>query len=509
MSVEERFQTITYQLEEVIGAEEIRKLLAKGTDPKIYWGTATTGKPHFGYFVPMLKIADYLKAGCHVTILFADLHAYLDNMKSNWELLEKRCRWYELVIKEMLKLVQVPLEKLTFIKGTDYQLSREYTLDVYKMSALVTTEMTTKAGAEVVKQTDHPLMSNLLYPILQALDEEYLKVDIQFGGLDQRKIFMFARENLPRIGYRKRCHLMNPLIPGLGKSGKMSSSEPDSKIDFDDSPKEIDKKISKAFSVDGQADGNGLLSILKYVLFRYLQLKGRPFEVERTAEHGGNISFNTFDEVYAAFRDGELRSNNLKPAISKLICEFIKPLQDVILQNQALMAEAYPPPVVVSGINMSWADIRVGKVLSVENHPSAETLYIEKIDLGEEAPRTVVSGLAKAVSKEELLGRLVPVVCNLGTATIKDVASNGMVLVAQNADKALSLVEIPEGVKPGSKITAPPYVGEVDPTISKNRWGKVAKAFAIVNGVCQFRGVNMVTENGAALLSSFESGTLA
>lgn len=35
----------------------------------------------------MLKIGDYLKAGCHVTILFADLHAYLDNMKSNWELL--------------------------------------------------------------------------------------------------------------------------------------------------------------------------------------------------------------------------------------------------------------------------------------------------------------------------------------------------------------------------------------------------------------------------------------
>jgi tyrosyl-tRNA synthetase len=73
-------------------------------------------------------------------------------------------------------------------------------------------------------------MSNLLYPILQALDEEYLNVDVQFGGVDQRKIFMFARENLPRIGYRKRAHLMNPLIPGLGETGKMSSSEPLSKV---------------------------------------------------------------------------------------------------------------------------------------------------------------------------------------------------------------------------------------------------------------------------------------
>ncbi len=33
---------------------------------KIYWGTATTGKPHIAYFVPMAKIADFLRAGCEV-----------------------------------------------------------------------------------------------------------------------------------------------------------------------------------------------------------------------------------------------------------------------------------------------------------------------------------------------------------------------------------------------------------------------------------------------------------
>ena len=33
---------------------------------KVYWGTATTGKPHIAYFVPMAKIADFLRAGCHV-----------------------------------------------------------------------------------------------------------------------------------------------------------------------------------------------------------------------------------------------------------------------------------------------------------------------------------------------------------------------------------------------------------------------------------------------------------
>ena len=51
-----------------------------------------------------------------------------------------------------------------------------------------------KAGAEVVKQSQNPLISGLLYPGLQGLDEEYLKCDAQFGGIDQRKIFMFAEE---------------------------------------------------------------------------------------------------------------------------------------------------------------------------------------------------------------------------------------------------------------------------------------------------------------------------
>jgi tyrosyl-tRNA synthetase len=41
---------------------------------------------------------------------------------------------------EMLKVIGVPLDKLKFVQGTDYQLSAKYTLDVYKMSALVTTD---------------------------------------------------------------------------------------------------------------------------------------------------------------------------------------------------------------------------------------------------------------------------------------------------------------------------------------------------------------------------------
>lgn len=58
------------------------------------------------------------------------MHAYLDNMKAPWELLELRVKYYEQVIKAMLESIGVPLDKLKFVKGTDYQLSRSVLLTV-------------------------------------------------------------------------------------------------------------------------------------------------------------------------------------------------------------------------------------------------------------------------------------------------------------------------------------------------------------------------------------------
>lgn len=337
----QKYEIITKNLQEIVGEDKIKEIL-KDRDLKIYWGTAPTGVPHLGYFVPMLKIADFLESGAEVKILFANIHAYLDNMKTNWELLEYRTAYYEFIIKEMLKIVGVPLEKLTFVKGTDFQLSKEYTLDVYKISALASTRDTQKAGAEVVKQLESPKMSGLLYPILQSLDEQYLDVDVQFGGVDQRKIFMFAREFLPKIGYDKRSHLMNALIPGLGESGKMSSSEPNSKIDFIDTDKQIRKKINKAFCVDGQVEGNGLLAIVKNIIFYLLTKEKRIFTINRPEEYGGTISFKSYDEVEQAFAKKELASVDLKQGVADEIIKIITPLRQVIEANKDLYNKAYP-----------------------------------------------------------------------------------------------------------------------------------------------------------------------
>jgi tyrosyl-tRNA synthetase len=260
-----RLSLITRNLQEVLGTCTIKSILAE-RDLNIYWGTATTGKPHIGYFVPMTKIADFLAAGCSVTILFADLHAYLDNMKAPWELLALRTKYYQAVIKSMLKSIGVPIDKLKFVIGTSFQLSKEYNLDVYRLLAMTTEHDAKKAGAEVVKQVDSPLMSGLVYPLLQALDEEYLGVDAQFGGVDQRKIFTFAEKYLPHMGYKKRAHLMNFMVGGLSGS-KMSSSDADSKVDLLDSEETVSAKIKKAFCEEGNITDNPILAFVKV---RYL-----------------------------------------------------------------------------------------------------------------------------------------------------------------------------------------------------------------------------------------------
>merc|ERR1712110_355579 len=312
LSPAEKKALITRNLQETLGKDRIDEVL-KTRDLKVYWGTATTGKPHVAYFVPMSKLADFLNAGCEVTVLFADLHAYLDNMKAPWELLQLRTQYYEHAIKAMLESLGVPLEKLKFVRGTDFELTKEYTLDVYRLSSIVTEHDARKAGAEVVKQVQHPLLSGLLYPGLQALDEQYLGVDAQFGGVDQRKIFTYAEKALPQMGYAKRAHLMNPMVPGLTGS-KMSSSEADSKIDLLDSPADIKKKLKKAFCEPGNITDNGVLSFCKFVIFP-VALKEEKFTIERDEKNGGNACFDKFEDLEAAFGKEEIHPGDLKSSV--------------------------------------------------------------------------------------------------------------------------------------------------------------------------------------------------
>ncbi len=321
--------------------EELVGLLKNKAEPVVYLGYAVTGRPHIGYIIPAMKIKDFANAGLKVKILLADLHAHLDNTKSPMELLDKRVEFYKTELAALYETVGTDIGKIEFIKGSDFQLSKEYSLDLYRLAAQVSAERAKHAAAEVVKFGDSPKLGGFLYPLMQTLDEEHLGVDIQYGGADQRKILGFAREAHPKIGQSKRVEIMTPMLPGIS-GGKMSASEPGSKIDLLDSEEIIAAKIKKAYCPEGDLTDNGIMVFMKYVIMTLKEDARESFLIERPEKFGGNVEYKTTAELEKDFIAKKLHPEDLKKALTKELVKILAPVREVFESRQDLIDEAYP-----------------------------------------------------------------------------------------------------------------------------------------------------------------------
>ena len=97
------------------------------------------------------------------------------------------------------------------------------------------------------------------------------------------------------------------------------------------------------------------------------------------------------------------------------------------------------------------ADIRVGTVVECEKVPKADKLLKFKIDDGMGC-RTIVSGIAKHYSPEDLIGKQVCFIANLPVRKLKGIPSQGMILSAENADGSLVVVGPTAPVVPGAQV---------------------------------------------------------
>mmetsp|Transcript_17104 Transcript_17104/g.41617 ORF Transcript_17104/g.41617 Transcript_17104/m.41617 type:complete len:773 (-) Transcript_17104:1137-3455(-) len=151
-------------------------------------------------------------------------------------------------------------------------------------------------------------------------------------------------------------------------------------------------------------------------------------------------------------------------------------------------------------------EIKVGKITKVWNHESADKLFCEEIDVGEESgPRQIASGLREHYALEDMQDRLVLVVCNLKAAKIVGFSSNGMVLAAKGEDK-VELVTPPEGSKIGEKVYIEGLTGEPQSSAQvkkRKTWDKVAKALKTGDGgVATWDGKTIQTSAGACAAAS-------
>lgn len=282
-------------------------------------------------------------------ILLADIHGFLDNLKAPIELINFRAEYYKFVITSLLKAVGVSLDKLEFVLGSSYQLTPEYSMDLFRISTLVSEHDAKKAGAEVVKQVDNAPLSSLIYPLMQSLDEQHLGVDAQFGGVDQRKIFTLATEVLPKAGFKARCHLMNPMVPGLA-GGKMSASDPDSKVDILDTEDTVRRKIKKAYAAAQQVDGNGMISFVEHALLPASALQnenGEPkFKVELKEGNEEPLVYSNIRSLKDDYLTDKLTPQLLKSSVTRALVDLLRPIQAEFQASQEwqdVERKAYPP----------------------------------------------------------------------------------------------------------------------------------------------------------------------
>ncbi|MBI2650377.1 tyrosine--tRNA ligase [Candidatus Woesearchaeota archaeon] len=219
-------------------------------------------------------------------------------------------------------------------------MDKNYTLDMYRLAAINTLERAKRAAAGVVRFGENPKLSGFIYPILQALDEQYMDMDVQYGGIDQRKILVFARENLPKLGYKARVEVMTPMLPGL-QGAKMSASEEKSKIDLLDSAEAVRNKIQSAHCPIAVED-NGVLAFLKYVIFVHKKDNNQELTIKRAEKFGGDMVYDNCEKLEKDYLTKKIHPIDIKNTVAEEVNKLLEPIRQRMKGKEDLIKKAFP-----------------------------------------------------------------------------------------------------------------------------------------------------------------------
>ncbi|CAO2195084.1 unnamed protein product [Urochloa humidicola] len=164
-----------------------------------------------------------------------------------------------------------------------------------------------------------------------------------------------------------------------------------------------------------------------------------------------------------------------------------------------------------SECNVSILNIQVGLIRKAWKHPSADSLLVEEIDLGDGNVRQVVSGLAKYCSPDDLTNRHVVLITNVKPGKLRDVMSAGLVLCASTEDHtAVEPLIPPEGAKIGERISFAGFDGKPEDVLNpkKKQLDKITPHLRTdENGIATFKGIPFTTSAGPCR-SSIRNGNV-
>jgi tyrosyl-tRNA synthetase len=268
-----------------------------------------------------MKLKQLQSIGFKIKILLADYHAFL-NGKGSVEEIAKTAEYN----KKCFQALGLS-EDTEFILGSSFETQPEYTAVVYQLATLTTLKRARRSMDMVSRDDDNPKVASTIYPLMQTADMVSLKTDIALGGLEQRKIQMLAREELPKLGLNAPVCIHTPLLHGLDGADKMSSSKGNF-IAVDDSEEVIKDKINKSYCPKGEVDGNPMIEIAEHFVYPYQD----TLLIKRPEKFGGNLEL-TKEELIKIYGEGNLHPMDLKNGISDYMIEFLRPVREFMEKN--------------------------------------------------------------------------------------------------------------------------------------------------------------------------------
>lgn len=354
MTPEERFNLITRNLSETLTEEDLKHLLDTDTPLKHYIGFEVSGKLHIGYLFQLMKVKDIQDAGGETIIWLADLHSAInDKLGGDLDTIKTVSRDYFIPAMESLfESIGGDPKKLIFkLCSEEYAAHPEFWftfLEMAKGTSLARSKRSiTIMGREDAE--DNIETAKIMYPIMQAADIFLLQANIAQAGMDQRKVHVVARDSAMQIKTNalkdsqgnqiKPVAIHTPILLGLqvqdtavagdsdeiAMKSKMSKSRPGSGITIHDSEDKIRETLNKAFAPEGQIENNPVLNWTKYLVF---YSEDSTLTIERPEKWGGNLTFNSYQDLEKAYQDKRLHPQDLKAALAEWLIKKLAPVRN-------------------------------------------------------------------------------------------------------------------------------------------------------------------------------------
>ena len=331
MDATERVARIVRHTIEVLTEPELRALVATRERPRAYIGFEPSGPLTVAHLITARKIRDLADAGCDVTVFLADWHAWI-NDKLGGDLARIRaCGRY---MAAAFGALGVDRERVRFRWAHELVGTADYWARVVRIGKATTLARAKRAMSILGRSEEEADLdtAKLFYPPMQAADIFELPVDLAYGGMDQRRAHVLAREVAHHFGWDPPVAIHTPLLSSLRGPGrmdaadgsverKMSKSDPTSGIPIPASAETIRERIGQAVCPARIADGNPVVEIVRYIVFPW----SGTLSVDRAAEHGGPVAFDSEAAFVTAWTDGALHPKDLKAAVAAALDRLMAP----------------------------------------------------------------------------------------------------------------------------------------------------------------------------------------